>query len=168
MSCGWSRSTAIPATAIPICFAAPRERGSTKIEGAKRMSSDAKAAARLLFYPAALYNFTALPFLIDARGAARLLGMTPIPADMFYVHVTAAVILLFGGFYALAGFDPVRYRLFIQIGIVAKLLFAAIVYWHFLVADDISWQWPAIAAGDLIWSFLFWRYLKHYPGGSSS
>jgi hypothetical protein len=132
------------------------------------MISDAKAAAHRQFYPAALYNFAALPFLIDARRAARLLGMTPVPTDMFYVHVTAAVILLFGGFYALAGFDPVRYRLFIQIGIVAKLLFIAIVYWHFLAAGDISWHWPAIAAGDVVWSLLFWRYLKQYPEGSSS
>jgi hypothetical protein len=122
-----------------------------------------KTAARRLFYPAALYNFSALPLLVDAREAARHLGMTPIPTDTFYVHVMAAVIVLFGGFYALAGFDPGRYRLFIAAGIVAKLLFVLIVYWHFLVASDISWTWPAIAAGDVVWSLLFWRYLKRYP-----
>jgi hypothetical protein len=133
-----------------------------------RMTSDAKTAAHRLFYPAALYNFAALPFLIDAKRSARLLAMIPIPTDIFYVHVAAAVMLLFGAFYAFAGFDPVRYRLFIQIGILAKLLFVAIVYWHFLVAGDISWQWPAIAAGDTVWSLLFWRYLKQHSEGSSS
>ena len=132
------------------------------------MTRGSEPAAHRLFYPAALYNFAALPFLVDARGTARLLGMAPVPTDIFYVHVSAAVILLFGGFYALAGFDPVRYRLFIQIGIIAKLLFVAIVYWHFLAVESISWQWPAIAAGDVVWSFLFWRYLQHYPDGLSS
>jgi hypothetical protein len=132
------------------------------------MTRGAKPAAHRLFYPAALYNSAALPFLVDARAAARLIGMTPVPTDIFYVHVSAAAILLFGGFYALAGFHPVRYRLFIQIGIVAKLLFVAIVYWHFLAVGNISWHWPAIAAGDVIWSLLFWRYLKNYPEGSSS
>jgi hypothetical protein len=128
------------------------------------MTTDAKTAARRLFYPAALYNFVAgLPLLIDARGAAELMGMTPVPTDMFYVHGLAAVVVLFGGFYALAGFDPARYRLFIQIGIVAKLLFVALAYWHFLVAGDISWHMPAVASGDAVWSILFWRYLKQYP-----
>ena len=132
------------------------------------MTTDAKTAARRLFYPAALYNFTAFPLLIDPRGAAGLMGMTPVPTDMFNAHVTAAVILLFGGFYALAGFDPVRYRLYIPTGVVAKLIFVAIVYWHFLVAADISWHMPVVAAGDAIWSLLFWRYLKRYPETEAS
>jgi hypothetical protein len=127
------------------------------------MTTDAETAARRLFFPAAIYNFSAIPFLVDARGVAQLLGMTPVPTDMFYVHVTAAVILFFGGLYALAGFNPGRYRLFIPTGIVAKLLFVAIAYWHFLVARDISWHTAAVAAGDVGWSLFFWRYLKQHP-----
>ena len=131
------------------------------------MRTDGKTAARRLFYPAAAWNFlAALPLLVDARGAAQLAGMTPVPTDMFYVHGLAAAVALFGGFYALAGFDPVRYRSFISAGIVAKLLFVGIAYWHFLVAGDISGHMPAVAVGDVVWVLLFWWYLKQYPAAS--
>jgi hypothetical protein len=131
------------------------------------MSTDGNTAARRLFYPAAAYNFTALPFLVDAKGASQLIGMTPVPTDVFWVHGVAAIIILFGGFYAMAGFDPVRYRLYIPTGIIAKLLFVAVVYWHFLVAGDISWHMAAVAAGDAVWLFLFWLYLKQHPAADT-
>ena len=38
-----------------------------------------------------------------------------------FIHITAAVIVVFGGAYALIAQDPVRYRVYIPLGIVLKL-----------------------------------------------
>ena len=117
-------------------------------------------AHRALFISAAGFNVLAGLLLVAAMGtAAGLMGLPLNPTAVLFIHITAGVVLVFGGVYWMIARDPVRYRPYIPLGIVLKVLVIVVVSGHWL-AGHISWPLPALAAGDAIYAVLFWRYYR--------
>ena len=115
---------------------------------------------RRMFFVAACFNWLAgLPLLVATAPFARLLGLELNATAIVFIHITAAVILVFGGVYALIAQDPVRYRVYIPLGIILKICLVSIVYGSWL-SGRIPWPLPALAAGDILFAALFWRYLR--------
>lgn len=116
--------------------------------------------SRVLFYSAACFNVLAgLPFLLAPGPVAELMGMTLNPTAMLFMHITMGLVVMFGWVYWMIGRDPVRYRPYILLGIVLKILVVAVIYGHWL-AGDIPWPLPALASGDILYALLFWRYYR--------
>lgn len=114
--------------------------------------------ARKLFTTAAIFNLLAgLPLLIAMRPVGELMGLQITPTAALFIHITMGVVVVFGWVYWQIARDPLRYRPYILLGIILKLLVVGVIYAHWLVGD-ISWPLPALAFGDIVFSFLFWRY----------
>jgi hypothetical protein len=115
---------------------------------------------RTLFLSAACFNGLAgLPLLVATSTFAGLLGLELNPTATLFIQLTAGVIVVFGGAYAMIARDPVRYRAYIPLGMVLKLYVVLVVYGWWL-SGGISWPLPALAAGDIVFSILFWRYYR--------
>jgi hypothetical protein len=121
-------------------------------------------AHRTLFVSAAWFNVLAgLPLLVATATAAGLLGLQLNPTAIVFIHIVAGLVVLFGGVYWMIARDPVRYRPYIPLGIILKVLVIVVVYGHWL-AGSIPWPLPALAFGDVIFAVLFWRYYKQTAG----
>jgi hypothetical protein len=84
-----------------------------------------------LFHIAAVFNFlVGIPMLVAYPVVARLLGLEGPPTVWF--HIAALVVVIFGGAYWCIARDPVKFRPYVHLGIVAKLAFVAAIYGHWL------------------------------------
>jgi hypothetical protein len=72
------------------------------------------------------------------------------------------MVLTFGYAYWRIGRDPVRFRPYIMLGVIAKLGFVVAVYGHWL-AGDISMRLAVLVTADLAFALLFLRYLASNP-----
>ncbi len=123
--------------------------------------------ARRLFIPAAIFNFlAAVPFLFALPFTAGLMKFDVSPSILPFVHITAAVVLLFGWGYWQVANDPVRNRIVIVMGIAGKFLIVAIAFGH-AFAGNIGWAFAALTSVDLVFALLFWRYLATHPLGKT-
>jgi hypothetical protein len=121
------------------------------------------ADARRLFIPAALFNFFAAAlFLVFFPLTARVMQFDPALDGTVFVQISGAAVGLFGWVYGQAGRDPVRNRNYITLGIIGKLGVVAIIYGDYL-AGRIAWPLAALVTGDVIFSVLFWRFLRRHP-----
>ena len=115
---------------------------------------------RALFVCAACFNWLAgLPLLVATTPFAGLLGLELNPTAILFIQLTAGVIVVFGGVYAMIARDPVRYRAYIPLGMILKIYVVVVIYGWWL-AGGISWHFPALAAGDVVFAALFWRYYR--------
>lgn len=115
-------------------------------------------AHRNLFISAAWFNFlTGLPLLVATATFGGLLGLQINPTALVFIHIIAAVIVVFGGAYWMIARDPVRFRPYIALGIILKVVLVVIICAHWF-AGSIPWPLPALAAADVIFAVLFWRY----------
>ena len=133
-------------------------------------------AHRGLFLVAACFNWIAgLPLFVATKPAAALLGLEVTNATAaLFVHLIGGLIVIFGGAYAMIARDPVRYRAYIPLGLILKTYVVVIVYGWWLIGA-IPWPMPALAAGDIVFAVLFWRYYvatrpsaNGIPAGSTS
>jgi hypothetical protein len=74
------------------------------------------------------------------------------------------VVLVFGWAYWMISRDPVRYRPYVVLGMILKILVVAVVSSHWL-AGTISWPLPTLVASDIVFALLFWRYLNSTRSG---
>jgi hypothetical protein len=117
-------------------------------------------AHRNLFISAAWFNILAgLPLLVATGTVAGLMGLQVNPTAALFIHLTAGIIVVFGGVYWMIARDPERFRPYIPLGIILKAFVVVVVYGHWL-SGSISWPLPALAACDLIYALLFWRYYR--------
>ncbi|MBK5356586.1 hypothetical protein JFU37_29485 [Pseudomonas sp. TH41] len=118
------------------------------------------SSARTLFGSAAGFNVLAgLPFLVALQPVAALMGLQVTPTSALFIQITMALVVMFGWAYWMISRDPVRYRPYIVLGILLKILVVAVIYGHWL-AGNIPWPLPVLASGDIIFALLFWRYLS--------
>jgi hypothetical protein len=68
------------------------------------------------------------------------------------------LVAVFGYTYLRIAQDPERFRSFIELGVIGKLLAVAAVVWPWL-AGDIGWQLPLLVSGDVVFALLFIGYL---------
>lgn len=112
-----------------------------------------------LFTTAACFNVLAgLPWLVALRPVVELMGLDITPAGGLFIQITMAVVVAFGWAYWMIGRDPVRYRPYITLGLMLKIMVVALIYGHWL-AGNIPWPLPVLASGDIVFAALFWRYL---------
>jgi len=119
--------------------------------------------ARLLFSIAAAFNFfAAMPFLVAPQQFARFIGMQPVPADLLFPHMVAALVLAFGWGYWRISRDPVANRPLIHLGIVGKSLLVLVVGFDWL-SGNTNWPFALIVSGDAVFVALFADYLRKHP-----
>jgi hypothetical protein len=87
------------------------------------------------------------------------------PADgtnRVFLDLAAVLIASLGYAYARAAGDPQRFRAYVQLGVIGKLLAVAVVLGHWS-AGRIGWPLPLLAGGELILAALFFQYLRRSP-----
>ncbi|MDP9139377.1 MAG: hypothetical protein M3O62_01110 [Pseudomonadota bacterium] len=120
--------------------------------------------ARKLFGTAALFNGLAgLSILGFGRQMATLFGF-PAPENLLFSQITGMVVVLFGIGYAMEARHPGENRAAVVIGMYGKIGIVVLAAGH-VIAGTVNWVFPALAGADLVYAFLFWRYLSS-PGAS--
>ncbi len=76
-----------------------------------------------------------------------------------FLYVAGLFIATFGYAYLRIAQDPRRYRPFIELGAIGKLLAVAAVAWPWL-AGDIGWRLPLLVSADLVFALLFIDFLR--------
>lgn len=123
---------------------------------------------RLLFGTAALFNFiVALGLLTASSQVSAQLGLGAATAGSVVLsNLSGALVGVFGYAYARVAMDPLRYRVYAELGAIGKLtvLPAAGVPW---ALGYIGWELPLLASGDLVFALLFIDWLRRTrPSGS--
>jgi len=126
------------------------------------------ATTRVLFRSAAGFNLLAsLPFLIAMDPDAAAVGLQLNPAAILFAQITMGVVVVFGWAYWMISLDAVRYRPWILLGIVLKILVVVVIFSHWLLGN-ISWPLPVLASGDVIYAVLFWRHYRRTAAWSAT
>jgi hypothetical protein len=116
------------------------------------------STARWLFTIAALFNWSVGASLFLAYPSlAPLMGLPTQPT--VWIHIVAAIVIVFGYAYWRIANDPRRFREYVTLGIVAKLAFVIVIYAHFL-RGTANVVLAVLVTGDLIFAVLFGWYLK--------
>jgi hypothetical protein len=116
---------------------------------------------RLLFGGSALFNLAVAAGLLTASaeiGAALNLGAAT-PGSVVLSNLCGAFIALFAYAYVRIALEPVRYRAYVELGAIGKMLVlpAAGIPW---ALGYIGWELPLLACGDLAFALLFWDWLR--------
>jgi len=116
---------------------------------------------RGLFGVAAVFNFVVAAGLLFLRPQfTALLQMEPVTGSNTVVaNLAGALVGVFGYAYARVAGDAGRYRVYVELGTIGKLLVvpAAALPW---LAGEVGWQLPLLACGDLLFAALFWDWLR--------
>lgn len=124
--------------------------------------------ARWLFGTAAIYNISgALSFLFLRPWIEPLLHLDPVQGtNVPTLYLACGFIILFGYAYILLANDPIRYRPYIPLAILGKLMaiVSFIIPW---IGGQISWMLMTSIAGDPIYVILFLLFLRGLPAAPS-
>jgi len=125
------------------------------------MNGATDSYARTLFGVAALANFSvASGLLLLRRQVTPLLSLDPVAgSNLAFFHLAAMLIAIFGYAYLRVALDPRRFRPFVGLGAIGKVLAVATATWHWL-AGDLTWPLPLLISGDLVFALLFVDYLR--------
>ncbi len=117
-------------------------------------------SGKYLFRAAAMFNFlVGLSFLFGRSAMANLTQLDPATGtNALIANLAACLIFSFGLVYAVIASDPARYRPFIVIGIIGKLLAVAAATQFLLINGSQNWHTPSLAMGDLLFVVAFWRF----------
>ena len=120
-----------------------------------------KTYGRWLFGVAAAFNtLVGLGFLSARAQLDPILGLTVAGGtNVVFVDLCAGFIILFGYAYLRAAIDPVRFRPFIGLGVIGKLMAVAVVLGLF-AAHVIDARLPLLVGGDLVFALPFADYLR--------
>jgi hypothetical protein len=120
--------------------------------------------AKPLFTVAAIFNFlVGIPLLVAHSRVAPLLGIEGPPT--VWMHIVAAIVVLFGyAYWRIAG-DPARFRPYVVLGILGKLAFVVIIYGHWL-AGTAPGPVALLVTADLVFALLFIAYLRSNPAAT--
>ena len=114
--------------------------------------------ARRVFMVAGIYGIVVLLpqyFLEDRIGRNNPPPITH--AENFYGFIGTA--LAWQLMFLLIARDPVRYRPYVSLGIIGKLLVVVAVFTPWLTGA-IGWRVPALAGADLVFAALFADFLR--------
>lgn len=120
--------------------------------------------ARRLFTCAAIFNLSVvfgllflLPWLQPLLSLEVASG-----SNLALRDLGLALIATFGLAYLCVAHNPQRFRPYISLGILGKVLVVVTIYSHWLVGH-IGWQLPALALGDVLFTLLFVDFLTRHP-----
>ena len=116
--------------------------------------------ARYLFTVAALFNvIVAASLLLAWPQMQQLLQLAPAEgSNRLLVNLCGVLVLTFGYAYYMAGRDPVRYRPYIVLGVIGKMLVVATAL-PGLVTGRQGYLLGWLTMGDLIFAALFVDFL---------
>lgn len=119
-----------------------------------------KSYARWLFALAAAFNvFIGLSLIFLRPLLEPALDLEPLTGTgLMFSTLTGLLVCVMGCVYGLISVDPVRYRPFIVLGAIGKLLGSVCMVWPRLGAP-MPETFPALVAGDLVYAVLFIHYL---------
>ena len=117
-----------------------------------------RLAISALFVLAALFDgLLGLIFLTAAGNIYEWFGVTP-PNHFGYVHFPAALLMVFALMFAFVALAPKRNRSLIPYGILLKVSYCGVVFYHWF-ASGIPTMWKPLAICDLAFIVLFvWAY----------
>ena len=117
--------------------------------------------ARKLFGTAALFNFlVALALLFLRPQLGPLVRLDPVTGtNVVFVYLAAGLVAVFGYAYVRIAQDPERFRPFIELGVIGKLLAVGAVTWPWLTGE-VGWQLPLVVSGDAVFALLFIDFLR--------
>jgi hypothetical protein len=112
-----------------------------------------------LFVLAACYDgLLGLLFLVAAGRVFDWFGVTP-PNHFAYVQFPAALLIVFALMFVAIAREPVRNRNLIPYGILLKVSYCSIAFFHWSLGG-IPGMWKPFAVFDLIFMILFgWAYM---------
>jgi len=113
---------------------------------------------RILFLIAALYDeILGIAFLVAAPALFEWLGVAP-PNHFGYVHFPAALLIVFALMFWAVYRNPAGNRGLIQYGILLKVSYCSVVFYHWFTAG-IPFIWKPFAIADLAFLVVFvWAY----------
>lgn len=116
-------------------------------------------AIPLLFYVAAVYDgVLGVAFLAAAPALFEWVGVTP-PNHFGYVHFPAALLIVFAFMFVSVARRPTENRSLIPYGMLLKVSYCAVVFYHWLT-EGIPFIWKPFAIADLAFLVLFaWAYV---------
>ena len=114
----------------------------------------------LLFHLAALYDgVLGIAFLVAAPELFEQFGIPPL-AHFGYVHFAAALLVVFALMFLAIARDPRSNRNLIPYGMLLKLSYCAVAFYHW-AAGGIAEIWKPFAFADLAFLALFaWSYAR--------
>ena len=117
-------------------------------------------AVSVLFYVAALYDGAlGVAFLLAAPALFEWVGVTS-PNHFGYVHFPAALLIVFALMFVAIARKPVANRSLIPYGILLKVSYCAVVFYHWFTAG-IPYIWKPFAIADLAFLVVFiWAYAE--------
>jgi len=112
-----------------------------------------------LFASAAIYDGgLGLLFIVAPGYPFRLFDVTP-PNHWGYVQFPAALLIIFALMFVAVARDPLGSRNLIPYGILLKLAYCGVVFYHWF-ATDIPGMWKPLAVIDLVMGALFvWAHV---------
>jgi hypothetical protein len=88
------------------------------------------------------------------------LGLDPATGtNLVFLYMSATMIGVFGYAYLRAALDPTRYRAFVELGAIGKLL-AVVAASVPALRGQVGWQLPLLVSGDLVYALLFIDFLR--------
>src|SRR5207245_989365 len=79
-----------------------------------------------------------------------LLRLDPVTGtNLVFVYLAAGLVAVFGYAYLRIAQDPERFRPFIELGVIGKLLAVGAVTWPWLTGE-VGWQLPLVVSGDAV------------------
>ena len=111
-----------------------------------------------LFAASALYDgVLGIAFLFAAPALFEWVGVTP-PNHFGYVHFPAALLIVFALMFVVIARNPVANLGLVPYGILRKVSYCAVVFYHWLTAG-VPFIWKPFAIADLVFLVLFvWAY----------
>lgn len=108
----------------------------------------------LFYYLSAAYDgILGVAFLIFPIAIYNWYGITP-PNHVGYVHFPAALLIVFTIMFINIGRQPIRNRNLIPYGILLKISYCSVVFWHWFTAG-IPDMWKSFAIFDAVFGVLF-------------
>jgi len=117
-----------------------------------------KLAITWLFYIAALYDgVLGLAFLFGAKSVFEMFNVPP-PNHLGYVQFPGALLIVFALMYLAIARKPIENRNLIPYGILLKVSYCGVTFYHWL-ATDIPGMWKPFTIADLVFLVFFvWAY----------
>ena len=118
-----------------------------------------KLAIPLLFFVAAFYDgILGLAFLFAPTAVFQWFNVTP-PNHPGYVQFPAALLIIFALMFLAVAISPVANRNLIPYGILLKVSYCAVAFFHWFTAG-IPNMWKPFTIIDLVFIILFiWAYV---------
>ena len=119
---------------------------------------------KILFYAAAAFNWVACLIFIEPLGLAKALNLSHSVGGDPFGQIALLAIAIFGFGYWKVVSNPAGYRGVVILGLIGKIGVVVIAFGHYFFVGDVNFNLAGLTLGDVIFSVLFFKYLKATAG----